>query len=152
MKTATKTLIFAATSTALLLGAAQAYAAENVLVADDGQSRMWIYDKAAPRVSELEPTPARIRVTEDLPELIVPLNTDIRVDTRDAADLSRERMRYDSDDLRNIDLVPDSPFFIGGQSSEFDTLEAQRARAGYDRTLGVDPLVPVAGAGFLTEF
>ena len=152
MKTATKTLLFAATSTALLLGAAQAYAAENVLVVDDGQQRMWVYDKAAPQVSELPAAEtATLRRTEPLPDMIVPLNTDTQIRTESVRDLG-ERARYDSEDLRSIDLVPDSPFFIGGQSSEFDTLEAQRQRAGYDRTLDVDPLVPVAGAGLLTNF
>ncbi len=152
MKTATKTFLFAATSSVLLLGAAQAYAAENVLTVDDGEQRVWVFDKATPQVSEL-PTKRTtvLRRTEPLPELIVPLNTKTELRAQSVRDLNSEK-RYDEQDLRSIDLVPDSPIFIGGQSSEFDTLEAQRLRGGYDRTLDINPLVPVAGAGLQTNF
>lgn len=152
MKTATKTFLFAATSSVLLLGAAQAYAAENVLTVDDGEQRVWVFDKATPQVSEL-PTKRTtvLRRTEPLPDLIVPLNTQTELRAQSVRDLNSEK-RYDEQDLRSIDLVPDSPIFIGGQSSEFDTLEAQRLRGGYDRTLDINPLVPVAGAGLQTNF
>lgn len=152
MKSTTKTSIFAALSAVLAFGAVEAYAAENVLVSDTGTSKTWIYTKTA-----VTPEPAltgpRVVRTEDVPGLVVPLNVDSRITAVDMPDLSETRRFSTTTDLRGLDLVEDDPLFIGASStSEYDDLEAQRLRAGYSRNLGIDPLVPVAGAGLNTNF
>ena len=158
MKTTTKTAIVAALSTAFALGAAQAYAAEseNVLVVDNGQERVWVFDKAGvTNAAAFETAPAQrsvIRNIEDLPELVVPLNTTTEIRAIDAASL-RRAPRYSGTDLRDFDLVEDSPVFIGSSGgSEFDTRDAQRARAGFPDNIDIEPMVPVAGAGINSRF
>ena len=152
MRTATKTTLFAALSTLLALGAANAYAAENTLVLDTGEQRMWQYEKTA--VTEegaLEMRGVVVR-RDELPELIVPLNTNALITAEDTPNLATP-VRYSRDDLRQFDITGDDPVFIGSQGvSEFDTLDAQRERAAYPNQLGVDPLTPVAGAGLATSF
>ncbi|MGB6231695.1 MAG: hypothetical protein WBF53_16380 [Litorimonas sp.] len=142
-----KTLILATTAAAFALGAANAYAA-------DAESRIWIHDKTA--VSENPPVLSAtvIRVDEDLPEMVAPLNTDMRMGTvEDAPRLQDERAFTRETDLRNIDLVDDSAIFIGGQGpSEFDTRDARFDSGSYPEYMGVEPLFPVAGAGVSTSF
>ena len=154
MKTSTKTALLAAISSILALGAANAYADDNRLVLDNGQSKAWIYTKSAV-TPDAAFTGARVVVRDtELPELVVPLNTDFGITAVDAPDLAQP-VRYSRGDMRRFDITArdDDPLFIGSNGvSEFDTLDAQRQRAAYPTQLGVDPLTPVAGAGLATAF
>lgn len=154
MKPSTKTTLIAALSAALALGAANAYAADdNRLVSDTGVSKTWHYDKTAVTEEAALDVRATTRRVEDYPTLVVPLNTRTTIATKPAAELG-SAPRFDTTiDMRSINLVDDETVFVGGTSDpDFDSLDAQRARAGYSNNLGVDPLTPVAGAGLATSF
>ena len=152
MKSATKTTVFAVLSAALALGAANAYAADAERVEGETTSRTWTYTKTAV-TSEAALETRRVIRTEDVPEFVVPLNTDVTLTSDSVADLRRPVSYRMETDLRDFDLLADEPVFIGAQAvSDFDTLRAQQDRAGFSDNLGVDPLVPVAGAGLNTTF
>jgi len=145
----TKALIFTAAACALALAASSAYAAEsedNPSVSPEAQ--VWVYEKAA--VSE---NPSIIRINAPSSFAIVPLEIDFNV-TNNAMSLPNTAHRYGSNvDLRDFDLVEDSPLFIGARgASEFDTRDAQHDTGAYPETLGVTPLYTVAGAGVSTSF
>ena len=146
----TKALIFSATAGLLALGAASAYAIDDAArdVADAPQGQVWVHEKTA--VSE---NPPIIRIVEPLPELVVPMNTDFRVDAR-STPIQADVQTYARDtDLREFDLVEDSPLFIGAKgATEFDTRDAQTDSGSYPRTMDIDPLYTVAGAGLSTSF
>ncbi len=147
--TLTRTLIIATAASALTLGASQAHASDNANMLNANEAQVWVYEKVA--VSD---TPKVIRHYEALPELVVPLNTDMQMNGLADAHMIHRSSEFKSDtDLRNFDLVEDSPVFIGtsGQT-EFDTLDAQRDSGAYPEALGVDPLYTVAGAGVSTSF
>ena len=153
MNTATKNTLLATLTAILALGAAQAYAADNVLIHDDGESRAWRFDKTAVTTQSAIDTPTVMRRVEDAPDLIVPLNTDIDMRAVPTSSLARPASYGTRTDLTDFDIVDDETLFIGAQGrSEFDTLDAQRDRAAFPDNLNVDPMVPVAGAGLATAF
>ena len=113
-----------------------------------GDAQVWIYEKTA--VTERA---SFIRIEETPPQLVVPLNTrfDLVNKTTTLRTVSRD---YNQDvDLREFDLIEDSPIFIGAKgASEYDTHDAQYDTGSFPKTLDIDPLYTVAGAGVSTSF
>lgn len=144
----TRTFIIATSACAFALGAANAYAADNEASTEATESQVWVYQKTA--VSE---NPAVIRVDEPLPQLILPLNTEFSVTDVQSRTLTTSADYETNPDLTEFDLVEDSPIFIGVHNdSEFESRDALRERAGYNKSLNADPMRSVAGAGLLTTF
>lgn len=161
------------TACAFALGAAQAYAndAPNNSVAPASvsaspvaltptatESRIWMYEKTAvsenpPIARAYHPSVTVVRADEPLPQLVVPLNIDMRMTSRSVPDLN-DKQAYERDvSLREIDLIEDSPLFIGAQgATEFDTRDAMKTRAAYPKSIEIDPLYTLAGAGVETSF
>lgn len=137
------------------MGAANAYAADamqEVRVADAADSRIWTYQKTA--VSEAPPVLRTVvKITEPLPDVVVPLNSNFEIAETGTVSLDNAPAYDMNADLRNFDLVEDSPVFIGARGpTEFDTLEARRDSGAFPDTLGVNPFFTVAGAGVATSF
>ena len=144
----TKTALFGAVAVIFALGATQAYAADPVRASI---AKVTTYEKVA--VSE---TPTIIRKEIVPPHPVVRLDTTIESDVNSDADTKLQTLQaaYTSaDDLREFDLVEDSPLFIGVPGvDQHDTLDAQRESGRYPQSLNVDPLFTVAGAGVATSF
>lgn len=148
----TKTALFGAAAVIFALGATQAYAADP----DDGQAPIAIakvttYEKVA--VTE---TPSILRKEIVPPRPVIQLDTTVKSEVNSDADAKLKTVQavYTSaDDLREFDLVEDSPLFIGAPGvDQYDTLDAQRESGRYPQSLNVDPLFTVAGAGVATSF
>jgi hypothetical protein len=90
----------------------------------------------------------------DRPVVILDVNVEeAATATDDIPDIETTEDYSEERDLSRFDLVEDDPLFIGAPGvSEFDTLEAQRQKAYFPRTLNVNPFFTVAGAGILTPF
>lgn len=153
LSSAAKGTLFCALASLFALAAGSAYAAdkpsENRRVMTDGQQRVWIYTK-----SDVSAGTSLLLAQTDVPNVIVPLNTDYKVRGENAATLKRPLAEeQDAMNFTRLDLVEDNPIFIGAyQGTEFDTLEALRNRAAMPTNLNVDPMLPVAGAGVKTAF
>ena len=146
----TKTALFGAVAVIFALGATQAYAADP----DDDQAPIAIakvttYEKVAVSAS-----PSIIRKEIVPPRPVIQLDTKVQSEVDKDAKLQTVQAGYKPAlDLREFDLVEDSPLFIGAPGvDQYDTLDAQRESGRYPQTLNVDPLFTVAGAGVATSF
>lgn len=151
---AAKGALFCALASLFAMAAGSAYAAdkpaENTLIKKDGQHRIWAYTK-----KDVSAGTGLLLAQTDMPNVIVPLNTDYIVGGQDAVTLQQRPLaeKRDAMNFTRLDLVEDNPIFIGAyQRTEFDTLEALRNRAAMPTNLNVDPMLPVAGAGVKTAF
>lgn len=143
-----RTALTATTACAFAFGAAQAYASDTASQAKSAESRIWIEAKTA-----VSHAPTVIQIDEPLPQTIVPLNTDVKIQSTETGKFDQSISFEDNLDFRNFDLIEDNLLFVGAaKDPEFDTLEARREQASYPKSLNVDPLIPLAGAGLATDF
>jgi hypothetical protein len=144
----TKALIFTTAICAIALPSTTAMANDGSSQTSHEEAQTWTYKKTA-----VSPHATVIRVEEIIPQMIVPLNTNFAPAQQGGTFVS-EANDYDQEtDLSEFDLVEDSPIFIGAKgASEYDTRDAQYDTGAYPKTLGIDPLYTVAGAGVATSF
>lgn len=148
-KTLTQALILTSLTTCvLLLGAHSASANDGASSTLSQSGQVFVHQKSA-----LSEAPAVIRVHEPLPALIMPMNTDFKAAVDETEFETAVDNQQRATDLRDFDLIEDSPLFIGAKgATEYDTRDAQYDTGSFPKTLDIDPLYTVAGAGVSTSF
>ena len=144
----TQTALFSAAAVLFAFGASEAYASDQAQKTDPVSS-IKVYEKTA-----VSSNPPLIRKDVIPPRPVIELNTQLSPKVDGDTKVQFTQARYDTkQDLREFDLVEDSPVFIGARGvDELDTLEAKRESGSYPQSLNVDPLFTVAGAGVATSF
>ncbi|MGJ8558866.1 MAG: hypothetical protein ACSHX3_01380 [Litorimonas sp.] len=147
-KPLTKALVFTTMTCALAFSAAAASGNNGTSLTSQKEVQVWTYEKTA-----ITKRAKVIRIDDPLPQLIVPLNTKLDLAYTDAT-FVKAPTNYDQQiDLREFDLIEESPLFIGAKgATEYDTRDARRDTGSFPKTLDVDPLYTVAGAGVSTSF
>lgn len=145
-----KPILYSAVACILALGAAQAYASENTVIPNQHESHSV--------ETESENMTAESTVTgqsdKDDDKIIIQYESILVMpNANKTVTIVTKPQKRTNFDMRNFDLIEDNPLFVGAVPvSEFDKRQYRLDAGSYPKSLNVDPLVSVAGAGISTSF